>query len=64
MEILKETAIGVIKEWGVDCDNYVACNYHQYLHDGVSSDNSRECADYFLGCLRIVIDLGLQREKP
>ena len=56
-----EKAIETIKEWGVDCDNFVACNYQQTIFAGDPYDNSQECADYFLECLKIVVELGLKQ---
>lgn len=58
-----EEAIKTIKEWGVDCDNFIANNYVQYLQDGDPYDNSHECADYFLECLKIVCDLGIKANE-
>lgn len=59
-KITQEEAIKTIKEWGVDCDNYVAHNYKQYLVGGEPYDTSQECADYFLECLKIVTGLDLK----
>ena len=59
-DISIKEATGVIKEWGVDCDNFVAHNYSQSLHNGNPSDNSQELAQYFLACLKIVCDLGIK----
>ena len=55
-----EEAVGVIKEWGVDCDNFVAMKYCQSMHGGEPSDNSIELSEYFLECLKIVCDLGIK----
>ena len=63
MRISTDEAIGIIKKWGVDCDNFVACNYHQIMVGGYLSDNSQECADYFLECLRIVTAIAIKKSK-
>ena len=55
-----EEAIGVINEWGVDCDNFVAHNYRQYMNGGNPSDDSMEKAQYFMECLRLVCNLGIE----
>ena len=55
-KIYIKEAVGVIKEWGVDCDNFDAHNYRQYML-GI------ECTNYFLECLKIVVDLGFKYHK-
>jgi len=55
-----EEAISVIGEWGVDCDNFVACNHRQFLVGGDPTDNSIELSEYFLKCLKLVCDLGIK----
>ena len=59
-EISIKEATEVIKEWGVNCDNFVAHNYSQSLHNGNPSDNSQELAQYFLACLKLVCNLGIK----
>lgn len=59
MEISVDEAIGVIKEWGVDCDNFVAHNYRQFLIGGEPTDNSIDLSEYFSKCLKTVCDLGI-----
>ena len=60
MKISIDEAIGVIKEWGVDCDNFVANNYRQTMQGGDPSDNSIALSEYFLNCLKMVCDLGIK----
>ena len=62
MNISTEEAVEVIKEWGVDCDNFVAHNYSHRMVSGGPTDNSIELGEYFLKCLKIVTDLGLQSQ--
>ena len=59
-EISVKEAVKVIKEWGVDCDNYVAHTYRQYMYGGDPCDNSMECANYFIECLKLVCYLGIK----
>ena len=58
-----DEAVGVIKEWGVDCDNFVAHNYHPVMFGGEPTDNSVEMGEYFLHCLRKVCDLGINAQS-
>ena len=60
MKISIGEAIYIIKEWGVDCDNYVAQNYKQYLVGGEPTDNSIQLSEYFLKCLKTACDLGIK----
>jgi len=60
IKVSTDEAIKTITEWGVDCDNFVAHTYTQMMNGGDPTDNSQECADYFVECLRIVCDLGIQ----
>ena len=53
-------AFETIKEWGVDVDNFVTCNYRQTMCGGDPSDNSIELGDYFMDCLRIVTEFGIE----
>ena len=60
MKISTSVAIKTIKEWGVDCDNFVAQNFKQTFIGGEANDNSISLSEYFLECLKIVTNLGLQ----
>ena len=68
IDISIDEAVGVIKEWGVDCDNFVSVHYQQKLYGGEPSDNSMECAQYFHTCLTMVCNLGIkahnQKDSP
>ena len=58
--ITAEEAASVIKEWGVNCDNFVACNCRQTMYGGNPHDNSIEIGEYFSKCLKIVADIGIK----
>lgn len=53
-------AVEVIKEWGVDCDNFVAMNFKNRMVGGDVDDNSMELSEYFQDCLKIVTDFGIK----
>ena len=59
-EPTQEEAIKVIKEWGVDLDNFVAVNFENFMVGGDVGDNSFDLCNYFLKCLKIVTDLGIK----
>jgi hypothetical protein len=59
-EIPVKEAIKIINEWGVNCDDFVAHNYRQFLVDGDPTDNSIDLSEYFLKCLEIVCGLGIK----
>ncbi len=62
-EITLEEARSVIKEWGIDSDNYSCVNLKQYMHGGDASDNSIQTHGYHQKCLQIVVDAGLSEPK-
>jgi len=59
-KISTEEAVNIIKEWGVDCDNFVAMNCKQSMVSGDPNDNSIELSEYFSECLKIVCSLGIK----
>lgn len=58
-----EEAYGVISEYELNEDDFIAKNFRQFLHNGEPDDNSIELHNIYGEHLRIIVSLGLKEAK-
>jgi hypothetical protein len=58
-----QEAYGIINEWGLNEDDFIAQKVQYYMSGGEADDNSIELHKYFQVQLKIIVDLGLREAK-
>ena len=58
-----EDAYELIRQWGLNSDDFIAKNFQHRMYDGYANDNSIELSDLYIDSLQTIFDFGLKKAK-